>query len=191
MGRSKEFDREHVLHQAMLVFWKKGYEAASIPDLLNAMGLSRSSLYETFTDKETLYAEALKHYKKIGQSKRELLAGAASAKEGIRLYFERHIAFAFDDNLPQGCLVTNAAIGLSSPDEPFRRAVRDSFEELERLFYELLRKGQQTGEIDPNQNAKVLSFLLLNLNHSISVVSKVETDQQRFHDMVNTVMEML
>ncbi|UUZ81262.1 TetR/AcrR family transcriptional regulator [Paenibacillus sp. P26] len=58
-----------MLHQAMLVFWEKGYEAASIPDLLKAMGLSRSSLYETFTDKETLYLEALQHYKQIRQQK--------------------------------------------------------------------------------------------------------------------------
>ncbi|UFJ39456.1 TetR/AcrR family transcriptional regulator [Brevibacillus humidisoli] len=175
----------------MLVFWKKGYDATSIPDLLNEMGLSRSSLYETFTDKETLYLEAIQHYKKINQNKRNLLVHAPSAKVGIRQYFDRHIASAFSVDLPKGCLVTNATIGLDSPDEQLRKFIQDNFEELEQAFYELLRKGQQTGEIDSAKDIKVLSLLLLNLNHSINVLSKVKTDKTVFYDMVDAVIEML
>lgn len=64
IARTKEFDKNQALHEAMLLFWKKGYEAASIPDLLEVMGISRSSLYDTFSDKQTLYRDALEHYKK-------------------------------------------------------------------------------------------------------------------------------
>lgn len=180
-----------MLHKAMLVFWEKGYEATSIPDLLKAMELSRSSLYETFVDKETLYVEAIQHYKKMRQSKKSLLVNASSAREGIRQYFERHIASAFDEDLPKGCLITNVTIGLDSPDEPLRNLIQASFEELEHSFYELLRKGQETGEIDSAKDIKFLSFLLLNLNHSISVISKVRTDKKTVLDMMNQVIEML
>lgn len=175
----------------MLVFWEKGYEATSIPDLLKAMGLSRSSLYETFVDKQTLYVEVIHHYKKIGQNKRNLLVNAPSAKVGIRQYFDQHIASAFDEDLPKGCLITNATIGMDSPDEQLRKLIHDRFEELEQSIYELLRKGQQTGEIDPKKDIKVLSHLLLNLNHSINVISKVKSDKKVVHDMINTVIEML
>ncbi|QDS33901.1 TetR/AcrR family transcriptional regulator [Brevibacillus brevis] len=191
MGRSKEFDKEHVLHKAMLVFWEKGYEATSIPDLLKAMELSRSSLYETFVDKETLYVEAIQHYKKIGQKKRDLLVYASSVKAGIRQYFDQHITSAFDEDLPKGCMITNATLGLDSPDEQLHKLIRDGFEELEHAFYELLSKGQQTGEIDSKKDIKALSHLLLNLNHSINVVSKVKTDKKIIYDMMNTVIEML
>ncbi|ATF14028.1 TetR/AcrR family transcriptional regulator [Brevibacillus sp. HB1.2] len=191
MGRSKEFDKEHVLYKAMLVFWEKGYEATSIPDLLKAMELSRSSLYETFVDKETLYVEAIQHYKKISQKKRDLLVYASSAKAGIRQYFDQHITSAFDEDLPKGCMITNATLGLDSPDEQLRKLIRDGFEELEHAFYELLSKGQQTEEIDKNKDIKALSHLLLNLNHSINVVSKVKTDKKIIYDMMNTVIEML
>lgn len=175
----------------MLVFWEKGYEAASIPDLLKAMGLSRSSMYETFVDKETLYVEAIQHYKKISQKKRNLLVNASSAKVGIRQYFDLHITSAFDEDLPKGCLITNATIGLASPDKQLRNLVQNRFEELEKAFYELLSKGQQTGEIDPKKDIKTLSHLLLNLNHGINVVSKVKTDKKIVYDMMNTVIEML
>lgn len=62
---------------------------------------------------------------------------------------------------------------------------------MEQSFYELLRKGQQTGEIDPKKDIKVLSHLLLNLNHSINLISKVKSDKKVVHDMINTVIEML
>ncbi|MFC5651036.1 TetR/AcrR family transcriptional regulator [Paenibacillus solisilvae] len=194
MGRTKEFDREHVLHKAMLVFWEKGYESTSIPDLLESMELSRSSLYETFVDKQTLYVEAINHYKKTTQKKRNLLINAPSAKVGIRQYFDQHVTNAFaarDDGLPNGCLITNATIGLDSPDEQLQKLIRASFEELEQLFYELLSKGQQTGEIDPKKDIYTLSYLLLNLNHSINVISKVKQDKKIIYDMMNTVIEML
>ena len=175
----------------MLVFWEKGYDATSIPDLLEAMELSRSSLYETFTDKQTLYVEAIHHYKKIGRNKRNLLVNAPSAKVGIRQYFDQHITSAFDDDLPKGCFITNATIGLDSPDEQLRNLIRDGFEELEQSFYVLLSKGQQTGEIDPKKDINALSHLLLNLNHSINVVSKVKTNKKIIYDMMDTVIEML
>ncbi|MFD0697727.1 TetR/AcrR family transcriptional regulator [Paenibacillus sp. GCM10027628] len=191
IGRTKEFDKELVLHKAMLVFWEKGYEAASIPDLLEAMEISRSSMYETFVDKQTLYVEAIHHYKKVGQNKRILLVNASSARAGIRQYFDQHITFALNEDLPKGCLITNAAIGMDSPDEQLRKLIRDRFEELEQLFYDLLSKGQQMGEIDPRKDAKVLAHLLLNLNHSINVVSKVKSNKQMMYDMIDTVIEML
>lgn len=175
----------------MLVFWEKGYEATSIPDLLKAMELSRSSLYETFVDKETLYVEAMQHYKKLSQKKRNLLVSASSAKVGIRQYFDEHITSAFDEDLPKGCLITNATLGLDSPDEQLRKLIRDSFEELEQAFDELLSKGQQTGEIGSKKDIRAISHLLLNLNHSINVISKVKTDKKIVYDMMNTVIEML
>ncbi|MDD1503792.1 TetR/AcrR family transcriptional regulator [Lysinibacillus sp. CNPSo 3705] len=175
----------------MLVFWEKGYDATSIPDLLKAMELSRSSLYETFTDKQTLYIEAIHQYKKFNQNKRNLLVNAPSAKVGIQQYFDWHISSAFDDDLPKGCLLTKASIGLDSPDEQLSNLIRDSFEELEQAFYELLSKGQQTGEIDAEKDIKALSHLLLNLNHSIKVVSKVKNNKKIIYDMMNTVIEML
>jgi len=192
IGRVKEFDKEQVLHKAMLVFWEKGYEATSMPDLLKAMGLSRSSLYETFGDKETLYKEALQQYRRqFSRNKRALLTNATSAKTGIRQYFERHIASALDDDLPGGCFITNAAVGVVSSDDPIRKPIEESFETLEQSFYELLKKGQQTGEIDASKDIGTLSFLLLNLNHSINVVSKLYTDKKKYSDMLDHVMDML
>ncbi|WP_238162641.1 TetR/AcrR family transcriptional regulator [Cohnella sp. AR92] len=180
-----------MLHKAMLVFWEKGFEGASIPDLLQAMGLSRSSLYETFTDKETLYLEAIQHYKTLSLGKRSLLESSPSAKMSIRRYFDRQITNALDEASPHGCLITNATTGMDSPDEQVRAAIRDSYDGLEKCFMDALERGRQSGEIGPDKDLKTLATLLLNLNHGINVVTKMKPDRKAYDDMMEAVLRML
>ena len=69
MTRQKEFDRDEVLHRAMEVFWTRGYEGASIQDLVKHMGINRQSIYDTFGDKHTLFLQALDRYREIQSRK--------------------------------------------------------------------------------------------------------------------------
>lgn len=62
MGRPRSFDTDQAIEKAMQVFWTHGYEGASLPDLLDGMGLTRGSLYKAFTDKKTLFLKVLAHY---------------------------------------------------------------------------------------------------------------------------------
>ncbi|MEK9754967.1 MAG: helix-turn-helix domain-containing protein, partial [Rhodospirillaceae bacterium] len=63
MARPREFNREQVLERAMQVFWSKGYAATSMRDLTEAMGLSKSSLYDTFGSKHDLFLESIDFYR--------------------------------------------------------------------------------------------------------------------------------
>src|ERR1700747_3031170 len=62
VGRPRAFDVQHALDQALKVFWRKGYEGASLPDLTRAMGINRPSLYAAFGNKEGLSRKALERY---------------------------------------------------------------------------------------------------------------------------------
>ena len=64
MARPREFDTTEALSQAMQVFWSKGFKATSLNDLLDAMGLSKSSFYDTFGSKHEVFLETIEHYKK-------------------------------------------------------------------------------------------------------------------------------
>jgi TetR/AcrR family transcriptional regulator, transcriptional repressor for nem operon len=191
MGRIKEFDHEEVLHAATLLFWQKGYEATSMSDLLQAMNISRSSMYETFIDKEHLYLQSIEHYKRLGNDKRSRLTNASSAREGIRAYFEKHIDGAFNPSSPRGCLITNAIAALDAPDEQIREIVQQRFEDLGEAFYQLLQKGQESGEIAADRDIRTLSYLLLNLNHGINIAAKVDPDRTHAEQMVESVIRML
>ena len=68
MARTKDFDEDEVLDKAMYLFWNQGYNGTSMQDLVDGLGISRSSLYDTFGDKHSLFIKTLENYKKNASS---------------------------------------------------------------------------------------------------------------------------
>ncbi|MEC0268313.1 TetR/AcrR family transcriptional regulator [Paenibacillus anseongense] len=190
MVRPKQFNNEKALNEAMQMFWTKGYDGTSLPDLLQCMNVSRSSLYNSYQDKQTLFHQTLTYYQQtIGASKREALTGAHSAKDGIRQYFYRLIKIALSEELPGGCFFTNVATSLETADENTRQRVYESLKSLEELFYNVLLRGLQMGEIDPNKDIRKKASLLLGLSQGINVLSRVYKEKELFENMINTALE--
>ena len=89
MPRSEEFNREHAVRQAMNVFWEKGYNGTSMQDLVDATGLNRSSIYNSFVSKHELYKTTLEFYQKeSGGLFHKALLNAKNPLGAIRLVFE-------------------------------------------------------------------------------------------------------
>src|ERR1700716_2408121 len=104
MARQKEFDREEALYKAMEVFWSRGYEAASIQDLVRHMGINRQSLYDTFGDKHALYLQALDLYRQVETSKLfELLERRGSVRRALRQLFAGVVEGSACDGQRRGC----------------------------------------------------------------------------------------
>ncbi|MBW7970226.1 TetR/AcrR family transcriptional regulator [Bradyrhizobium sp. BR 10289] len=130
-GRPRAFDREAALARAMRLFWVKGYEATSIADLTEVMGVGSTSLYAAFGSKDELYAEALKLYSTTYE---DLVLGrfrqAATAREAALAYLKDSAAAmtGSDCNLPHGCMVTLGTVGSDGHTEvgDLMRAARDS-----------------------------------------------------------------
>src|SRR5712692_10611500 len=115
MARHKEFDRDEALHKAMEVFWSRGYEAASIQDLVKHMGINRQSLYDTFGDKHALYLQALDRYREVeGRKLFELLERPGPVKEVLRELFERVVEGSLCDRERRGCFIGNAMSELAA-----------------------------------------------------------------------------
>ena len=88
MARTKEFDRDDVVNKAINVFWSKGFEATSIQDLVDAMGINRGSIYDTFGDKAGLFEVAIYHYQIDAPSQRLLInADTGNPREEIEGFF--------------------------------------------------------------------------------------------------------
>src|SRR5918999_3717922 len=106
MARHKEFDRDEVLQRAMEVFWSRGYEAASVGELVKRMGINRQSLYDTFGDKHTLYLAALDRYREVeGRKMFEVLERPGPVKRALRHLFEGVIDGSFCGGERRGCFV--------------------------------------------------------------------------------------
>ncbi len=111
MARTKEFDPEAALRAALELFWRRGYEATSMSDLVEHLGVGRASIYATFGNKHDLYMKALESYDRAGLTPmvREL-SQPGPALPPVRAIVRRYAAEAADEQLRSlGCLVTNAA----------------------------------------------------------------------------------
>ena len=132
--RVKEFDPEKVTESAMDVFWRKGFAATSIQDLVEETGLSRSSLYSTFKNKEELYQKALHHYQIKTKANIELLSSSGSVKYLISQLLFQIVEDELTDSQHRGCLIANASLELAGQDEKIAQTVIYNFERLKKAL---------------------------------------------------------
>ena len=148
MARTKDFDESEVLTRAMNIFWCRGYNATSMEDLVTGLGISRSSLYGTYTDKHTLYIKALEHYQQIGTAKmRELMNTPAPAKETIKKLIEYAAYGTTDGQKGAGCFMLNAEVEVAAVDKAVNSIICKKDQQLEDVYYEVIERGKETGEI--------------------------------------------
>jgi TetR/AcrR family transcriptional repressor of nem operon len=176
MGRSKEFDENVVLQKAMELFWKQGYEKTSLNDLVEHMGIHRRSLYDTFGDKRTLFLKTMDFYEELVRNKiQAIVLKAETAKQAIRFIFD-FIIEGYEDK-QWGCLTVNSATELALMDKEIKERIERTFMQTEQLLADLIRKGQQAGEISREYEPEVLAEVLHNTLHGIRVPKNIS--QQR------------
>src|ERR1700744_720541 len=154
IGRPRAFDRDAALEAATLLFWRKGFAAASMSDLCEAMGIRSPSLYAAFGSKEALYREALEYYvKTIGPRIWDKVAEGATAREAMR-----NLLMAGTENLPGspaepgGCMVMLGAVGDEWPDA-IAAEVRNFRTESLRILRSRLQTAVADGELPSSTDA--------------------------------------
>lgn len=183
MARHKDFDPDLALDKAMRLFWRRGYHATSIQDLVEATGVNRASLYATFGGKEDLFLAAVERY--LAQVNRKRLAkmqANPSARAAIRGYFEDLIAFATGEGRRLGCMLTNSAIEFGDGEEPIGRRLFGLFDEVEEQLTALIERGQAAGEIDPARDPRAAARFLLTMINGMRVMSRVKLDADWMRD---------
>ena len=156
----------------MQLFWRKGYSATSIEDLVDALHLSRSSLYDTFGDKRTLFLDALKLYSKGVLGRVTALSDSQSPIAGINAIFDELAASAESESGAMGCFMVNSIAELV-PYDPDVTAIAAGYN---RTFQRLLTKALErasAAELDhSNQPPEQLAAYLFNAIQGIRVLIK-------------------
>jgi len=192
MARTKDFDETEVLAKAIKLFWQKGYNGTSMQDLVDTLGISRSSLYDTFGDKHQLYLRALQSYKQTETAKRDqILDGSLPAKVAIRQLMDLTILEMIRDKQHKGCFLINSAVETGPHDKDINAIICQNEQQLETAFYEVLKRGQSNGEISGKQDPRALARFLFNTITGIRVTGKSATDKAVFEDIVNLTMSVL
>jgi TetR/AcrR family transcriptional repressor of nem operon len=192
MSRPREFDEAAALRNAMYTFWSKGFEATSVSDLTESMGVSRSTLYASFGDKEAVFDRVLDLYAdEISAERYRLLRDAVSAREGLRAYFLHHIRFATDPQFPGGCLVVNTAVELKTLDDKVGAALAARSEKMEGSIRELLARGQQRGEISELKDIRALARLYAAFTYGLHVLARMGRGRKNLELSVDAALSAL
>ncbi|MFD2871070.1 TetR/AcrR family transcriptional regulator [Mucilaginibacter ximonensis] len=192
MARTKDFDEQAVLQKAICLFWDKGYNGTSMQDLVDGLGISRSSLYDTFGDKHQLYLKALDAYQQqYGTQLCKLTAQSGSAKDAIRQILDLVINDLLNDEQRKGCFMVNAGIELASHDQDVNNMICQTEQQLEQAFAKAIREGQEKGEIGKDKDSQALARFLNNTVKGMQVSVKSTTDRSFFDDIINTAIGVL
>ncbi len=190
--RVKLFDRDDVLNKAKNLFWKKGYHATSMQDIVDTLGISRSSLYDTFGGKKQLFDESLKTYCDTNKPDFEaFLQAQPNAKDGFAALFDMLIEGALEQHEGKGCLVVNSTIELSSSCYDTKKIVSDNRTDFEEIFYRFLASCQQKGEISADKDIRNIASAFYVFLSGLYVIIKIESDKDKLRKMSQELLSIL
>jgi TetR/AcrR family transcriptional regulator, transcriptional repressor for nem operon len=191
-GRPREFDMDEALDQAIRVFCEQGYNATSIGDLIDAMGLASGSIYKAFRDKRAVFLAALDRHIVL---RKEQIAAAARTPKPARERLRDVLAFFVESSKGaegrRGCMVVGSAVELAIVDREVAARVNASIGKNEAFLADLIREGQADKSIpagiDPEQTARVMVCL----TQGLRVVGKSGRAPQDTAAAVDIAMKLL
>jgi len=187
-----QFDPEVAVSAAMDLFWRKGYGATTPAELVDALGIGKGSLYNTFENKRSLFEQALRRY---GDERVAGLAEALNRSGPVRgrlqAALERLAAPEHANLRRRGCLAVNTVTELGERDEAAAAIVRSVFERMERALQATIEEGQRSGELGADRDAKEIAGLLLTTIIGMAVIAKTADRTGRLRRVVRAMMLLI
>ena len=166
LGRPRKFNEDQAVEAAMHVFWKKGYEGASLHDLTKAMGIDRKSMYLVLGDKEALFRKALTRYSALQLSYLPSALEKHTLLEFINESFEAAILFYTDKSHPETCMSLHC-FAVGDEAQPIRKVLIDwrkwVFHEYRKRFERARRDGELPKHIQPMWFARYFAAFMAGL----------------------------
>src|SRR5216683_1209080 len=170
-GRPRSFDKEKALDAALQVFWRKGYEGASMADLTSAMGIEKPSLYAAFGDKEQLFLQVLDHYQK-GPAKMILAAlQEPTARRAVERLLRESADAGSDPHTPRGCLYVQGALACSGESDCIRTELISRRAAGEAPLRKRLQSAKKEGALSKSADPAGLARYIMAVLHGMSVRS--------------------
>ncbi|WP_158669620.1 TetR/AcrR family transcriptional regulator [Bradyrhizobium guangdongense] len=191
MGRPREFDAEMALDQAMEVFWRHGYEGATIAQLTEAMGINPPSLYACFGNKEGLLKAALDRYTKL----RNIWMDEVVAAPTARAVTERMLMGIADKQTdpanPPGCLLVQGGIacGTGSENVPFELAARRAQNE-DQLRDRFVR-AKAEGDLKPTSDPAALARYVSAVSVGMGVMASSGADREALRQVADVAVQAI
>lgn len=181
VGRPRNFDREKVLSEAIEVFWKKGFDGASLDDLTNAMGINRPSLYSAFGDKQSLFLASLSAYGEgIGSEPMAAFCTEKDPQSAVRAFLKTMLKNQTRcGDFAQGCLLAScaatAAMNIPDVEEILLSGASSTADKLEMEF----EKFKSTNQLPSAFPSQVKASLLLDIMQGYAFRSRLGENRKK------------
>ncbi len=173
MARPLTFNVDEALDCALGVFWQRGYESTTTAVLAQAMGIQKGSLFNKFGDKRSLYLLALKRY--LGNVSADLKANVYVSKhpvEALSDWIARQAEVCSSHKGQAGCFIVNTTIEMAGQDPVIAEITKAYWGELENQLAQVLRVGQERGQIRGEIKASTLAHLLMTHLAGMNVIAR-------------------
>ena len=193
MSGKPQFDEVAVIAAAVEVFWRNGYAAAAVSDLTEATGLSRSSLYQRFHDKDGLFQEALEAYtqrvlQRMNSAKVDTKADTARGR--LKALLRGFLRFLPDRSRPAGCLIGRSVAEISALSKAGQAATLAAAARQREILAGLLREGVAAGELAEATDIDAMAWYYLGVLHAVLNFPQAGADPGMLDRMIDVAMSV-
>ncbi|SOD63977.1 transcriptional regulator, TetR family [Streptomyces zhaozhouensis] len=169
IGRPRGFDTEEALERAMLTFWERGYDGVSLSDLARAMGITKTSLYAAFGNKEDLFRQAVERYAESRASHGLRAREEPTAREVAAVYLAASVLAATRDDCPTGCLGVRASLVANHLGPRAAEALAAWGDRNRADFRDRFQRAVDEGDLPAGTDPDALAHYLLTVANGIAV----------------------
>lgn len=191
-GRPRNFNSDDALDAVLSVFWRNGFDGASLSELTEATGLTKPSLYAAFGDKEALYLKALERYKEKWIARHiAVLQNELHGKRAVELFMLSLAEMLSDPELPGGCFVVNGISDLGGfrTTERIEEALGATLKTCERLIEERLVQAQRDKHLPKSVNVSVLASFFYTIIAGLAVKAKAGFTKAQLETSIKLALE--
>lgn len=187
-GRPRTFDAETALDQALKVFWEKGYEGSSLPELTEAMGMNRPSLYAVFGNKENLFRLAMARYGALHDPILDAALAAPTARGVVEQFLGGNADAVTAEETPHGCLLINGALACSDDALPLRKSAIERLGTGEVRLAERFERARAEADLPRDVSASQMARYVTAISNGMSVQAGAGATRAQLQDVVDLVL---
>ncbi|MBT4518617.1 MAG: TetR/AcrR family transcriptional regulator [Halieaceae bacterium] len=191
MARPAAFDRTKALEAAMNLFWARGYSATSLPDLLDAMAIARSSFYASFGTKRKLFIECLELFGDRTLAMVVTDADNLPASALPRAFFESTLLNVSQRKVKNGCMMVNTVLELAGVDPELNLFATQKLNAIEGAFARAFEQAQANGELNATRSATELAKMVMTINLGLRVQSRKVQSKADLKSLIENSLSML
>ena len=192
MSRTPEFDQQSVLHNAMMLFWKKGYGMTSVKDLTEVTSLQPGSLYGAFKNKRNLFLNSLDlYFNNLNADVSCILESDETPLKRIRLFFNHLLNQVELDTDKKSCLLLNTLLELPTDDHEISQRVSSMFNTIEKKFEKVLLEAQREGELAAGIRPESMAKVLMSGIFGLQAYNRLQNNNDSLSQIVNNLLSIL